>query len=144
MQEELYPKQRNTCMHLQPGFCSLLKKTIQPRSLSFQRALQGMSCGTLLVVVPVSTTLVLPQLEATLSIHCSTAAALIIFGDSFVSNLNLKCAICTAMSLFLNPDGWMFCILINYLWNIKPSCKLRCLFWCELSWIMLTLAGGLR
>lgn len=114
VQEELYPKQRNTCMHLQPGFCSLLKKNIQPRSLSFQRALQGMPCGTLLLSVPVSTTLVLPQLEATLSIHCNTAAVLIIFGDSFVSNLNLKCAICTGYEL-ISKSRWMNVLYLNKL-----------------------------
>lgn len=34
------------------------------------------------------------------------------------------------LSLRLNPPGWMFCILINYLWNIKPYYKLRPLFRC--------------
>lgn len=86
----------------------------QPRSLPFQRALQAMPNGTLIVVVPVSTTLRLSQLEATLSIYYNTAAVLIIFGDSFVSNLKLKCAICTGYEL-ISKSRWMNVLYLNKL-----------------------------
>lgn len=103
-------------LHASAARLLLIAKKTHPIQIpgSFQRALQGMPCGTLLLAVPVSTMLVLPQLEATLSIHCSTAAVLIIFGDSFVSNLNLKCAICTGYEL-ISKSRWMNVLYLNKL-----------------------------
>jgi len=64
--------------------------------------------------MPVGTTLRLSQLETTLSIYYNTAAVLIIFGDSFVSTLKLKCAICTGYEL-ISKSRWMNVLYLNKL-----------------------------
>lgn len=113
VQEELYPKHRHICMHL----FRLLQTATDKYSThipAFPRALQAMPNRTLLAVVPVSTMLRLSQLETTLSIHNSSAAVLIIFGDSFVSNLKLKCAICTGYEL-ISKSRWMNVLYLNKL-----------------------------
>lgn len=55
--------------------------------------------GSLPLAEPAGALLRLSQLEATLSIYYKAASVLIMFGESFVSNLKLKCAICTGYGL---------------------------------------------
>lgn len=93
---------------------TLLQISVEPRFLSFHRALQAVPNGTHFLLVPESTTLRLPQLEATLNIYYNTAAVLIIFGNSFVSNLKLKCAICTGYEL-ISKSRWMNVLYLNKL-----------------------------